>query len=322
MTRIALTVFAVAVGLSTTFAAPPVISGYPQAALSPSSPSMTDSVSLWLILGEYSNSCVPTYTSSSSIKQVSNNICVRYPCPQDFVITLTYRENPPLPLGRPCLMVITPYGPQFSFGRLDVGSYKVYDGVAKDTVTSFLVTENPVITLRDTVLVLPPNPTAKDSLTFNLYLADACCCSGIYKQSVSVSDTIIYLSYEIDNNPCMLCDCMAAGKTIVFKSKPLKAGSYAIYEAPSTYCPPNQPCPYLSIMPVRVGSVRVSGATSAEGLSMPRASVVGPQGTAASASRYDIRGRLIPAVAAKTARLTVICPRAGAPSLRVEADRR
>jgi hypothetical protein len=266
---------------------------------------MTDSVALWLIMGEYSSSCVPTYTSSFKITQVSNYVCVRYPCAQDFVITLSYKQNPPLPLGMPCLMVITQYGPRFGFGRLAVGSYKVYDSVAKDTMTSFYVSENPIITGHDTVQVLPANPTIKDPLTFNLFLADACCCSGFYSQSVSVTGTDIYLSYQINSNPCMLCDCIAAGKTVTFKSNPLKAGTYTIYKAESPYCPPTQPCPMLALMPVKVGSVKISAAVAAAGPGLMRQSAIGIADRAA-AGTYDIRGRLAGISTSRAAQLTVV----------------
>jgi hypothetical protein len=320
MNRIALTALIVFAELSMAFAASPVVSTYPQVLLSPSSPTMADSVSLWLVLGEASNSCVSTYTPSFSVKQVSNNICVRFPCPQDFAITLTYTVNPPLPLGRRCLMVITQYGPRFGFGRLAVGSYSVYDSNAKDTVASFNVTENPIVALGDSVQVAPTHPTVKDSLTFNLFLADACCCTGFYNQSASVVDSIIYLNYEIDNNPCMLCNCMAAGKTISFTHSPLKAGIYAIYKAPSIYCAPKQPCPYIALLPERVGSVKVSVSTAVEAPRTVRGGAAGKQNKGTDMRRYDIRGCLIGASTLKATRLTVTCPRAAAPFLRVSKE--
>jgi hypothetical protein len=116
---------------------------FPQPVLTPASPTQNDSVTLWLILGQSNSSCVPTYTTSSPVTQVSSAICKRAPCPQDYVISLFYTENPPLPLGRPCLLVITNYGPRFSFGKLAVGTYTVVDSMnGGATVATFLVTEN------------------------------------------------------------------------------------------------------------------------------------------------------------------------------------
>jgi len=201
-----------------------------------------------------------------------------------------------------------------------VGSYKVYDGVAKDTMTSFYVTENAVITLHDTVQVLPANPTTRDSLTLNLFLADACCCSAIYSQSVGIIDTIIYLSYQIDNNPCMLCDCVAAGKTFAFKSGPVKAGKYGIYKEESSYCPPGTPCPYMALMPVRVGSVTVRAATTVEQpQGMPRCTVAPAAG--ALTARYDICGRALHSSSKRAIELLVVRSSTGASFAREKAGR-
>jgi Carboxypeptidase regulatory-like domain/Intracellular proteinase inhibitor len=116
---------------------------YPQPVLSPAAPTQNDSVALWLILGQSSNSCVPTYTSSFKITQTSKFLCVRAPCPQNYVIAITYSQNPSLLLGRPCLLVTTNYGPLFSFGKLGVGNYTVIDSTSGGTaVAAFTVTEN------------------------------------------------------------------------------------------------------------------------------------------------------------------------------------
>jgi hypothetical protein len=90
---------------------------YPQPVLTPGTPTQNDSAALWLVLGQNGNSCVPTYAASFRITQVSNNVCVRAPCPQDFVISLSYSANP-LPLNMVCAMVVTSYGPRFQFGKL------------------------------------------------------------------------------------------------------------------------------------------------------------------------------------------------------------
>jgi hypothetical protein len=120
----------------------PILPLYPQPVLTPASPTQKDSVTLWLILGQSSSSCVPTYMPSYKVTQVSHNVCVRAPCPQDYVISITYTENPALPLGRPCLLVVTNYGPRFEFGKLAVGNYTVLDSTSKGTtVATFSVTE-------------------------------------------------------------------------------------------------------------------------------------------------------------------------------------
>jgi len=123
----------------------PVLPLFPQAVLTPSAPTQNDSVALWLILGQSSSSCVPTYTASFKIMQTSNFVCVRAPCAQNYVIALTYTQNPPLMLGMPCLAVVTDYGPRFAFGKLAVGNYTVVDSTGGGTeVTAFTVTEQTV----------------------------------------------------------------------------------------------------------------------------------------------------------------------------------
>jgi hypothetical protein len=120
----------------------PAATAYPQPVLTPAAPTQNDSVGLWLILGQSGNSCVPTYTGSFKITQVSKFVCVQSPCPQNYVISLAYSENPPLLLGRPCLAVVTNYGPQFAFGKLAVGNYTVADSTGGGaTVATFMVTQ-------------------------------------------------------------------------------------------------------------------------------------------------------------------------------------
>ena len=115
---------------------------YPQSVIIPSSPTQNDSVMLWLILGEYGNSCIPTYNTSFKIQQISKNVCVRAPCPQDYEIYIFYKENPIPPILRPCLMVITQYGPKFSFGKLSVGTYTVIDSTKNGNIVArFTVSE-------------------------------------------------------------------------------------------------------------------------------------------------------------------------------------
>jgi|WetSurMetagenome_2_1015567.scaffolds.fasta_scaffold00378_1 hypothetical protein len=143
---------------------------YPLPVLSPAAPTQTDSVALWLIVGQNANSCVPTYTGSFTVTQTSRFVCVRAPCPQNYVIAVKYTRNPTPALGRPCLQVITNYGPMFSFGRLSVGNYTVVDSAnGGATLAAFSVTERVVsYSVSGTVLkdpgiltVVAPVPGAK-----------------------------------------------------------------------------------------------------------------------------------------------------------------
>ena len=115
----------------------------------------------------------------------------------------------------------------------------------------------------DTVTVMPQKPTFLDSLHFDLYNASHCCCTQYYSKNVSVTDTVITLSYEYNDSLCMLCLCLAAGSHTQFACGSQKAGKYGIYKAESMYCPPGRVCALGPIMIKRVGEVTVYAPTSA-----------------------------------------------------------
>lgn len=114
----------------------------------------------------------------------------------------------------------------------------------------------------DTVTVTPQKPTFLDSLHFDLYNASRCCCTQYYSKNVSVTDTVITLSYEYNDSLCMLCLCLVAGSRTQFACGPQKAGKYSIYKTESKYCP-GPICPAGPIMIKRVGEVTVYAPTSA-----------------------------------------------------------
>jgi len=114
---------------------------------------------------------------------------------------------------------------------------------------------------KDTVFVTPLKPTFLDSLYFDLYNAEHCCCTQYYSKNVTVSDTLIILSYKSDDQQCMLCNCILAGSHTDFKCGPQKAGKYAIYKSETPYCPPGQICPALIIFK-KVGEIIVTAPTN------------------------------------------------------------
>jgi hypothetical protein len=114
----------------------------------------------------------------------------------------------------------------------------------------------------DSVYTTPAKPTTKDSITYNFYDSDACCCAQFVNPTVSVSDTIVYLSFSVNTAPCQLCKCSAAGAWNAFKGGPFKAGKYAIYREQSFYCPPGSLCPAIVLLPVRIGQVVVAPDTT------------------------------------------------------------
>jgi hypothetical protein len=114
----------------------------------------------------------------------------------------------------------------------------------------------------DSVYTTPAKPTTKDSITYNFYDSDACCCAQFVNPTVSVSDTIVYLSFSVNTAPCQLCKCAGTGAWNAFKGGTLKAGKYAIYREQSFYCPPGSLCPAIALLPVRIGQVVVAPDTT------------------------------------------------------------
>jgi hypothetical protein len=112
---------------------------YPQPVLTPAAPAAGDSVSLWLILGQYQNPCsIPYYSRSFSIDSIIV-WCAIGPCPARYTITLTYYAAYFDSVPGYCPKIPTEYGPKFSFGNLNPGYYTVIDSMTGKTVTTFTV---------------------------------------------------------------------------------------------------------------------------------------------------------------------------------------
>jgi hypothetical protein len=233
----------------------PVVT-YPYISVTPANPAAGKySVSLHCALGSASNACMaPTFTDIAFTIQQSP-LAVYPPL---FNVSLSY-TTVPVPPGKMCPMIYAPvdYGPSFALGKLYLGSYTVTDQTTKRKVGTFSVTAA-LQALKDTVYVTPPNPTAKDSLHFDLFNANLDCCTQYYNKNVSVSDTTIVLSFEYVTNPA--CACLVAGSHTAFACGPQKVGRYAIYKEQGIYCA-TPPCPLVPgpIQLVRVGQVVVGG---------------------------------------------------------------
>jgi hypothetical protein len=110
---------------------------YPQPVLTPAAPVADDSVFLWLILGQWSNSCVQEYVTHFSVNAVTPR-CIVAPCIGWYEIMLSYRGLVLTPSGS-CAQMLTEYGPKFNFGALAPGEYTVTDSMTGQTVTTFTV---------------------------------------------------------------------------------------------------------------------------------------------------------------------------------------
>jgi hypothetical protein len=112
---------------------------YPQPVLTPAAPAAGDSVSLWLILGQYQDPCsIPYYSRGFSIDSIII-WCAIGPCPARHTITLTYYAAYFDSVLGYCPKTPTEYGPKFSFGNLAQGYYTVIDSMTGKTVTTFTV---------------------------------------------------------------------------------------------------------------------------------------------------------------------------------------
>jgi hypothetical protein len=235
---------------------------YPFISVTPASPAAgKDSVKLLLALGTAGNSCMaPTFTDISySIQQSPLAIY-----PPIYNVALSY-TTVPVPPGKMCPMIYAPvdYGPAFSLGKLALGTYNVTDQITRKLVASFSVV-NSFVALKDTVTVTPKSPTTKDSLHFDLFNASLDCCTQYHNNQVTVTDTVIMLSFQYLN--AGNCRCLIAGSHTTFACGPQKAGKFAIYKVQSIYCPPGQVCPLAPgpIQLVRVGEVVVSSTSVAD----------------------------------------------------------
>jgi hypothetical protein len=146
----------------------------------------------------------------------------------------------------------------------------------------------------DSLAVSPSRPTAADPITFTIIIPNWDCCT-IYANDSNVTlwgDTGILLPYTY-NLPqvCTMIACINVEKKLVYKSAPLKAGAYAVYELRELLCTTHI-CPDIAFMPVKIGSVTV---TPSAGIvnRPPRAPVAASLGTGTSGKIYDVRGVLV-----------------------------
>ncbi|MBD3420131.1 MAG: hypothetical protein GF398_08450 [Chitinivibrionales bacterium] len=115
---------------------------YPQYSLHPHAPSMDEHVVFSLVLGAHPTTCVPAYATDHSTVHVSNHVCIRPPCPQEFIINVSYDQVQQGASTSPaCLPGKTPYGPTWRLQTLHPGNYRIYDQVMQDTVHAFTVSE-------------------------------------------------------------------------------------------------------------------------------------------------------------------------------------
>jgi hypothetical protein len=151
----------------------------------------------------------------------------------------------------------------------------------------------------DSLAVAPPHPTTADKITFTIIIPNWDCCTQYANDSAVTlwGDTGVLLPYTY-NLPqmCPMIACINVERKLVYKSAPLKAGTYSVYELRELLCTTNI-CPAIAFMPVKIGSVTVT--RSAGVVERPhRAPIANAAGIAGRVGVYDIRGSLISSSAA------------------------
>jgi hypothetical protein len=148
----------------------------------------------------------------------------------------------------------------------------------------------------DSLAVSPIGPTTADPISFTIIIPNWDCCTQYTNDSAVTlwGDTGVLLPYTY-NLPqvCTMIACINVEKKLVYKSAPLAARTYTVYElraqCTNNVCPPGPP---IAFLPVKIGSVTV---TPPAGIvnRPPRAPVAASLGTGTSGKIYDVRGVLV-----------------------------
>ncbi|MFC1584128.1 T9SS type A sorting domain-containing protein [Fibrobacterota bacterium] len=103
--------------------------------------------------------------------------------------------------------------------------------------------------------VTPASPDGQDWLVFQLSNPGHNCCTIYHNLHTSLTDTGIYLSYEVEG-AINACDC-PSGAEVSFSSPPLYPEIYQVFQVEVPYCD-TEPYPEVRPLPVQVGEVMVT----------------------------------------------------------------
>ena len=147
----------------------------------------------------------------------------------------------------------------------------------------------------DSLAVDPPHPTTADRITFTIIIPNWDCCTQYANDSAVTlwGDTGVLLTYTY-NLPqvCPMIACLNVERKLVYKSAPLKAGTYSVYELRELLCTTRICPPAIVFLPVKIGSVTVT--QSAGVVERPhRAPLAASLGTSTSGKIYGVRGSFI-----------------------------
>jgi hypothetical protein len=155
------------------------------------------------------------------------------------------------------------------------------------------VSVNGQLANRDSLVVIPARPTTADAITFDIVIPNWDCCTQYYFDSTAAAmgDTAILLSYSYElPQVCTMIACLDVAKVLPFRSGPLRAGVYAVWESRQLHCVGI--CPGVVFAPVKIGTVTVTQATAVAG--RPSA-VATRRATAANATTrvYNVAGEVL-----------------------------
>jgi hypothetical protein len=153
---------------------------------------------------------------------------------------------------------------------------------------------DPISISGDSLAVNPARPTTADPIVFSIIIPNWDCCTRYHYDStaVYVSDTQIILSYqyELPQN-CPMIMCIDVDKVLRYKSSPLPAGKYAVYESRQLYCA-GPICPVAMMMPVKIGEITVS--TASRVVFAPKSSIDTRRSSAGISSQlFTLRGEAV-----------------------------
>ncbi len=146
----------------------------------------------------------------------------------------------------------------------------------------------------DSLSVTPAHPTTSDSIQLTIIIPNWDCCTQYANDSAVTlwGDTGLLLTYTYNLPPvCPMIACLNVDKDLVYKSAPLAAGTYSVYELRELACTTGI-CPPIAFLPVKIGSVTVTPSTGIANLPH-RTSVAASLGTNTSGKIYDVRGVLV-----------------------------
>jgi len=156
----------------------------------------------------------------------------------------------------------------------------------------------------DSLVVSPPNPTIMDSIRLSIVMKNWDCCTRYSYDSTAAilsNDSIITLAFKVPEIVMCVDTLCLPGKpgypgfpVLTYKSGPLPAGNYSVYEVESPACTTGQACPQASLVVIQtlIGKFTVSQSAAVVFHQKP-VPLENVGKTIGNGRVYDIRGALV-----------------------------